>query len=403
MTHNATPKQQAADTLAEQAIRAVRPQLSSVALARDLLALGDRELLHAGPPLADPRRPCIPILNAAVAAALLENWAQTPEQAREMLGSGAISLRPAQDRNCVLPLADVLSPSMWVQVVRDANAPGRWCCSPFNGGMLHPMRVGVFKPEVVDHLRWLDHVFAPAFSAALKEPIDLIPLADQGLAEGDDGHGKTIAMTRALAACLKPRLSAAEASTCLSYLEQSPGFFLNLWMAACRCMLSAATGTKGSGVVTAAGGNGEAFGIQVAGLPGRWFTGPAVAPAIAQATPELTASSLGAIGDSALVDLLGFGAMTTLGIPRSPAAFLAAWPLEADTPNALLGHAHPGFALTRPRLTVNTRRVLSSGRQPLISLGVLDKAGQRGRLDAGYFRVPLELFSDAEESLTHAP
>ena len=150
-------------------------------------------------------------------------------------------------------------------------------------------------------------------------------------------------------------------------------------------------------------GNGDAFGIQVAGLPGRWFTGLAVAPAIAQATPEVAASSLGAIGDSALVDLLGFGAMTTLAVPRGPAAFLAAWPLEADTPNTLLGHAHPGFALTRPRLTVNTSRVLSSGRQPLISLGVLDKAGQRGRLDAGYFRVPLELFSNAKASLTHAP
>ncbi len=403
MTHRATPQQQAADRLAEQRIGAVRPQLSGVALAGDLLALGNRELLHAGPALADPHRPCTPILNAAVAAALLENWAQTPEQAREMVGSGAISLRPAQDRNCVLPLADVLSPSMWVQVVRDAHAPGRWCCSPFNGGMLHPMRVGVLKPEVVDHLRWLDHVFAPAFSAALGDPIDLIPLADQGLSEGDDGHGKTIAMTRALAACLKRRLSGAQASTCLSYLEQSPGFFLNLWMAACRCMLSAAAGTQGSGVVTAAGGNGDAFGIQVAGLPGRWFTGPAVAPAIAQATPEVAASSLGAIGDSALVDLLGFGAMTTLAIPRGPAGYLAAWPLEAEAPNALLGHAHPAFAMTRPRLTVNTSRVLSSGRQPLISLGVLDKAGQRGRLDAGFFRVPLELFSNAEQGLAHAP
>ncbi len=403
MTHRATPQQQAADTLAEQRIGAVRPQLIGVALAGDLLALGDLELLHAGPALADPHRPCTPILNAAVAAALLEKWAQTPEQAREMVGNGAISLRPAQDHNCVLPLADVLSPSMWVQVVRDANAPGRWCCSPFNGGMLHPMRVGVFKPEVVDHLRWLGQVFAPAFSATLTEPIDLIPLADQGLAEGDDGHGKTVAMTRALAACLKPRLTGAEASTCLSYLEQSPGFFLNLWMAACRCMLSAAAGTQGSGVVTAAGGNGDTFGIQVAGLPGRWFSGPAVAPAIAQAPPEVTASSLGAIGDSALVDLLGFGAMTSLAIPRGPAGYLAAWPLEADTPHALLGHAHPAFALTRPRLTVNTSRVLSSGRQPLISLGVLDKAGQRGRLDAGYFRVPLELFSNAEEGLAHAP
>ena len=402
MTQSLTPQREAADALAVSSILAVRPQLTGLARAGDQLALKPLELLHAGPPLPDPRQPCAPILNAAVAAALMENWAPSEAQARDMVLRGEIVLQPAQDRRCVLPLADVLSPSMWVQVVHDAHAPHNWCCSPLNGGMAHPLRVGIFNPDVVSQLRWLADTFAPALSSALAEPVALIELADQGLRAGDDGHGNTAAMTRALADLLSTRLGRATGRTCLGYLEQSPGFFLNLWMAACRCMLAAASGTPGAGIVTAAGGNGQTFGIQVAGLPGRWLSLPAAAPVIPRGTPEQAAASLGAIGDSALVDLLGFGAMITLAIPREPAAFVTMWPEEADAPAALLGDAHPAFAHTHPRLTVNTLRAAASRHQPLVSLGVLDKAGQAGRLGGGFYRVPIALFDQAEAELTHA-
>ena len=402
MTQHGAPQRDAADALALERILVVRPQLTRLARAGDQLGLRPLELLHAGPPLPDPRRPCTPILNAAVAAALLENWAHSESQARDMVLQGDIVLQPAQDRACVLPLADVLSPSMWVQVVQDAQVSDNWCCSPLNGGMTHPLRVGIFDADVVSHLRWLSDTFAPALAKALTEPVALIELADQGLRAGDDGHGKTAAMTDALADLLKPRLDRDSASTCLGYLAQSPGFFLNLWMAACRCMLAAAAGTHGAGIVTAAGGNGQTFGIQVAGLPNRWLSLPATAPVIPQGTPEQAAASLGAIGDSALVDLMGFGAMTTLAIPREPAAFVTLWPDQADAPAALLGDAHPAFANTHPRVTVNTRRAAAGRHQPLVSLGVLDKAGQAGRVGGGFYRVPSALFERAETALTHA-
>lgn len=402
MTQQIALQREAADALALKRILAVRPQLMRLARAGDQLGLRPLQLLHAGPPLPDPRQPCTPILNAAVAAALLENWAHSEAQARNMVLRGDIVLQPAQDRACVLPLADVLSPSMWVQVVQDVQATANWCCSPLNGGMAHPLRVGVFDADVVGHLRWLADTFAPALASALTEPVALIELADQGLRAGDDGHGKTAVMTHTFANLLKPRLDHASASICMGYLAQSPGFFLNLWMAACRCMLAAAAGTPGAGIVTAAGGNGQTFGIQVAGVPSRWFSLPATAPVILQGSPEQAAASQGAIGDSALVDMLGFGAMTTLAIPREPAAFVTLWPDQADAPAALLGDAHPAFAITHPRVTVNTLRAATNRHQPLVSLGVLDKAGQAGRMGGGFYRVPSALFERAETALTDA-
>ncbi|WP_261007651.1 DUF1116 domain-containing protein, partial [Bordetella pertussis] len=45
-----------------------------------------------------------------------------------------------------------------------------------------------------------------------------------------------------------------------------------------KCMLSAAEGMAGSSLVTAMGGNGREAGIQLAALPGRWFSRRCGAP-----------------------------------------------------------------------------------------------------------------------------
>lgn len=388
------------DALACAKVLAVRPQWVALRRARDQLGLRDFDLLCAGPPLRDLAAPCAPVLNAAASAALLEGWASTPDQARDMVHSGRITLRPAQELDCVVPLADVVSPSMWVQVVRDGTGLGRESCSPLNGGMANPMRVGMFTPAVVEHLRWLDQSFAPALQHALDQPIDLLALADEGLCAGDDCHGKTAAATRALAAALAQRLSAANSATCTDYLAQSPGFFLNLWMAASRCMLSAASGTPNASVVTAAAGNGLDFGIQLAGLPGRWFTHAADAPRVADSSAELKASSLGAIGDSAIVDLLGLGAMKTLSkASAEPAAFAATWPGMDGMPRVLLRARHPAMERAAPMMVLDARTIVRSAQEPLVSLGVVERTGQRGRLAGGFYRAPAALFAEALAAL----
>jgi hypothetical protein len=394
---DAAPACTAADLSAIASILAVAPELVALERAGDRLGLGEHVLLHAGPPLRHSGDVCTPVLHAAIAATLFEGWADTPAKASDMVRSGEISLRPAQDVGCALPLADVLSRSMWLQVVRDAAKPQRWACSPINGGPTNVMRAGVFDPAVVTQLRWLDQAFAPAYRAALAEAaVPLITLADHGLAAGDDCHGKTAAASAAFARAMRDRLHGPCADACRAFFERSPAFFLNLWMAASRSMLSAATGTPDSSVVTAAGGNGLDFGIQLAGQPGRWFTIAADAPVVPDASEAIARSSLGAIGDSAIVDLLGLGAMTTRtrGAQEAP-AFAGLWPETAQAPARLLSAMHPAFEQTHARLIVRATRVVDAASSPVISLGVLDKAGLQGRLGGGFYRAPAELFAQA--------
>ncbi|MEO7242421.1 MAG: DUF1116 domain-containing protein [Variovorax sp.] len=380
---------------------AVRPELVGLERASDCLGLTDFELLHAGPALQDPRVPCIPLRNAAMAAALFEGWAQNPQQAQDLIADGRLRLRPAQDVGCVVPLADVVSPSMWIQIVRDANDQARWAGSPINGGSTSPMRVGICDVAVVRQLHWLNTVFAPAYRIALSGgPIATIDVADQALCAGDDCHGKTAAATKVLSTLLEPRFSGVDASACRTFLMHSAGFFLNIWMASARCMLSAAAGVGGSDIVTCAAGNGQAFGLQVAGLPDRWFTSAADAPTIPNATAQQCDASLGAIGDSAIVDLLGFGAMTTCGsAPRDKPAFSTLWPDLADVPASLLHAQHPAFTRSQARILVSAAQAAQAQRQPIVSLGVLDKAGVQGRLEGGFYRVPERLFAEANAAL----
>ena len=108
----------------------------------------------------------------------------------------------------------------------------------------------------------------------------------------------------------------------------SPSLFLNLWMAATKCIMKAAEGVEGSGLITAAGGNGRDVGIQVSGLAGCWFTAPASPPkGSVQGVPADRA--LGAIGDSAIVDAYGLGAMAVNLSPGQQKAFEAVLPVDA--------------------------------------------------------------------------
>jgi hypothetical protein len=324
------------------------------------------------------------------------------DAAAGMIRRGEIALAPAQDFSVVTPLAAVVSRSMWLQRVVDAAEPARRKFAPINGGAGPAPRLGLRTPEALAHLRWLNGPFAETLGAALGEGVPLIPLAAQGLAEGDDGHGRTPAATAALRRLLAPRFGEGAAAA-RDFLDKGPSFFLNLWMAATKCILAAADGTPGSSLVTAAGANGAETGLQVAGLPGRWFTAPA-APPEGDLGAMPAARALGAIGDSAVVDTLGFGAMAMAYAPEQKAALARFLPEGGlDLPGLLLQGEHEGFGTLRPRVGLSARAVVRHGRPPVVSLGILDREGTAGRLGGGIFTPPLTLFQEAVDALEQRP
>lgn len=383
------------DRRALDALLSVAPVWTALATARDVLPDGARTILHAGPPIAAERL-AKPIRNSVLAAIQFEGWASDFAEAERLLTAGEVSVASAQDGGVMVPLAAVLSPSMVVHVVTDKHDPARVAYSPLNGGNGPAMRLGLAEERVVAHLRWLNGEFAEALGTAFRAPIDLIPIADRALAGGDDCHGRTIRATALLLEQLRPnsRLDAARKGA-IEFIAGSPSFFLNLWMAASKCIASAGA-LPGSSVVTALGGNGIEAGLQVGGLKGRWFVQPAEAPR-GRLDPGVDEGvRLGAIGDSALIDGLGLGAMAMAYAPEQAKA-LGPF-LDEPTEHfarALLFAPHPQFVETGPYFGLAARRVTAARKTVAVALGMLDREGKKGRIGGGIYRPPLALFDEA--------
>ncbi len=388
----------AADRLAWERITAARPVWTGLAPAREVLSLGEGEILHAGPPIGADG-PCRPIANSAAAAAIFEGWAANADDAASRIATGEIILRPAQDAGAAVPLASVLSPSMIVQTVEDASGTGRMAVSPINGGSGPALRLGKPGSDVVDHVRWLNTTMADALRPLAESRLDLLAMADAALAAGDDCHGRTMAATAALHDLLKGAGGPVPEEVS-SFFDTSPSIFLNLWMAACRCIASAAEGIEGSAIVTSLGANGIEVGIKLSGAPDVWTAAPAVPPTGALEPGIDPGDRLGAIGDSALVDALGFGAMAMHHAPAQREALGDYMPARPeDLGRTVFVGRHTGLTRATIRTGLSARRIADSGQSLAISLGMLDRLGERGRIGGGISVPAPALFAAALDSI----
>lgn len=391
------------NALARNQFLAVSPYWTGITQAGVALGITDHTILHAGPPISigDLTEP---IRNSAACAAVFEGWADTLESAFALIDAGNVQFKPAQDHGCVVPLAAVVTPSMQLQTVTDATQPKKVCYAPLNGGNGPAPRLGQASTEAIAHLYWLNETLADVLEDILETgPINLIEIADHGLACGDDCHGATGAASAKLREYLFGEANHLPADV-VRFLEGSPSFFLNLWMAATKLMISAPHGCKDSSFITAAGSNGKRFGIQVAGIPGHWFTCFATVPLGLIEKPFYTIAPLGAIGDSAIIDIMGLGAMVA---DRSPAQWAA---LEAYLPCApatlrkrLQLMPHPAFTRTQQTLGLFASTVAKSGLSPTIALGVLDKDGAAGRIGGGIYVPLVTPFLEATQALSEKP
>lgn len=391
-----------ADQLALQKCLAVEPVWSSMETASAALDLKPNMMLHAGPPFTDRSQVTTPIAHSAAVAAVFEGLATSLEAGLQNVRTGQIELHPAQDHAVVTPLAAVVSPSMVLHEVVDAAAPGNRSWAPINGGGDRAApRLGLCNTEALEHLRWLHGPLAETLRLCVDEPIPLLPLAVAGIRAGDDCHGLTRTATAALSSTLVRRLGTADNAVGLaSFLDAGPSFFLNLWMASVKCMMLAAEETPQASVLTAAGGNGAHTGVQVAGLAKHWFTADARAP-VGDLGGHSSDRALGAIGDSAVLDAMGFGAMAFNFSPEQRANLGSYLPSDAlGLPAALLAGRHPGFGDLNLCVGLCARRVVSHGHAPVVSLGIVDKKGEAGRLGGGIFQPPVYLFEAAVNTLT---
>ncbi|HEY4069750.1 MAG TPA: DUF1116 domain-containing protein [Burkholderiaceae bacterium] len=376
------------------AMLAVRPVLVGVEAARDALGLRARELLHAGPPFADPRHPPAALVSSIVMTCLHEGWARDEAQAEALLRRGALTLIPAQSRDCVTPLAAVVAPNTPLFRVRDAGNDGATLHAPVSVVRGADTRMGTRDGGLLARLAARDRETAPALRALLQRvgALDLWTPALHGLSHGDDLHSRTAAANEAFAAAVREHGDAALAEA----IAATPLFFLTPWMAAAALILRAGEGRDLPRLVSRAGGNGERFAIALAGAPERWIAcaatppqGPFI-PSAPQGTPVL-----GAVGDSAVIDMLGLGGQR---LAHAPEPFgLVQSRLDADhgeRARRLLLAPHPGLPQQWP-IGVDVRRVVSQANPPFVMLAMIAADGKTGFLGRGGYRPPLDLFEEA--------
>lgn len=388
-----------ADALAFEKFLAVRPAWTGMRLACEAINLEERTLLHCGPPVAVATELVQPTLNSAAVACVFEGWARTLPEALELVSSGEIQFFPAQDNRVATPMAAVVSPSMALIEMTDMAGGEHRAYAPINGGGTGgdpAPRYGRCSEEALDYLRFLNDPVAAALTAAAA-PLPWFPLLDAALTEGDDGHLRHTAAHARLLAILEQRVDFKSLPEGVAeFMHKWPFFHLNFWMAAIRCVLNGAEGVPQSSLITAFGGNGTQFGLQLSAEPRRWHVIPATPPRGRVREPYDETGGVGAYGDSAVVEAFGLGAMAYAFAPDMHALHEGFCPSDLTTlPMQLLCGSHPAMPISRARVGLCARRIVEVGATPVVELGIVEKTGTGGGLGAGLYRPELELFRQA--------
>jgi len=403
----------AANRLALERLIGAEPMWVDVRPAGEALAdMTPTTILHAGPPIAWERM-CGAMRGGIIGALLYEHLAGTPEEAEKLAASGAIRFAPCHSRDAVGPMAGIISASMPVMIVE--NAPGGTrAFATFNEGWGRTLRFGAYDDSVIDRLRWMARVLAPALRQAVQRlgGINVKSLTARALHMGDEAHNRDLAGTSLLFKTLAPALAAGDLPrgdlvAVLEFLAQQEHFFLNVSMAACKGMLMAAEPIPNCTLVTAIARNGVEVGIRVSGLGPAWFTAPALVPdglffagfSAADANPDL--------GDSAISETAGIGAFV-MGAAPAIVQFVGGTPADAlrytkamyritlgENPNYTL----PALDFRGAPLGIDVRKVVETNTAPVINTGIAHRQPGHGLVGAGVVPAPLGCFEAAERAM----
>jgi len=384
--------------------------------AEALSGIGERMILHAGPPIGWERM-CGPMRGAIAGIAVFEGWAGDLAEGERLAAEGAFAFHPNHDFGAVGPMTGMTTMSQPVMVVENRATGNRSYCT-INEGLGKVMRFGGNDAEVLDRLRWLRDVLGPAMGAALRnsDGIPLKALIARGLTMGDEMHQRNVACSGLLLRALAPELArgatdSAALAESLAFIGGNDQFFLNVAMAMGKAIMDPVRGIEGSSVVTAMSRNGTDFGIRVSGTGDRWFTAPVEMPeglyfpgfSAADANPDM--------GDSTIVETVGLGGFAMAAAP-AVAGFVGA---GAASEAALFTQSMAEITFgenpewTIPSLDyqgvptgIDVRFVVESGIAPTINTGIAHREPGRGQVGAGVVKAPLACFDAAALALAEA-
>ncbi len=399
---------------AVQRIFEAEPVLVDVCPAGEVIeGLGERMVLHAGPPI-EWEAMCGPLKGAIAGAVVLEGWAADLDAAQALAATGQITFHPNHHFDAVGPMTGLITRSMPVMVVENRRFGNRAYCT-LNEGLGKVMRFGGNDEEVLARLRWLANTLGPALSAALRayHGIALKGIVARGLAMGDEMHQRNVGCTSLLLRELAPALARTmddreTAGSVLAFIGGNDQFFLNVAMVMGKAIMDPVSGIAGASVVAAMTRNGTEFGIRVSGTGDTWFTAPVEMPS-GLYFPGFTENDANPdIGDSTIVETMGLGGFAMAASP-AVAGFVGA------------GSAADAFNYTRAMYDITVGRnpdwtipsldfagvptgidalkVVETGIVPTINTGIAHREPGIGQVGAGVVRAPLRCFEQALEAL----
>ncbi|MDA1001071.1 MAG: DUF1116 domain-containing protein [bacterium] len=374
--------------------------------------LGERVILHAGPPIGWERMSG-PLRGAVAGAAVLEGWAPDLESAADMAAAGAFTFHPNHHFDAVGPMTGMTTRSMPVMVVENRKFGNRAYCA-LNEGLGKVMRFGGNDAEVLDRLRWLAEVLGPALSDTLRQRggVPLKSIVARGLSMGDEMHQRNVACTGIFLREMAPAIvravpDAEKAAAILEFIAGNDQFFLNIAMVMGKAIMDPVRNIEGASVVTAMCRNGTDFGIRVSGTGDEWFIAPVEMPeglyfpgfSEKDANPDM--------GDSTIIETMGLGGFAMAAAP-AVAGFVG-----AGSASAAQGYTRSMYEITlaqNPDWTIpalnfagtpagiDIRKVIETGLAPVINTGIAHREPGVGQVGAGIVRAPMACFEQALEA-----
>lgn len=373
-------------------------------------------LLHAGPPIRW-KNMTSPMQGSCLGAALFEGWAENEEKARELFQRGEVRLIPCHHVDTVGPMGGITSANMPVFVVENKENGNRGYCT-MNEGIGAVLRFGAYSGEVIERLMWMRDVLGPVLSAALKhlpQGLPINPLVAKAVAMGDEFHQRNIAASLLFLKEVSPvitllPIAESQKQEVIRFLADTDQFFLNIMMASAKTVMDGARIVEEGTVVTAMCRNGENFGIRISGMGDQWFTAPVNTPQGLYFTGYSGTDANPDIGDSAIVETIGFGGMAMIAAP-AVTRFVGAGGFKdaLETSNKMMEivcSRNPNFMIPTWNfqgacLGIDARLVVEKQITPVINTGIAHKQAGIGQIGAGTVHPPLECFCKAVAAYAH--
>jgi len=189
------------------------------------------------------------------------------------------------------------------------------------------------------------------------------------------------------------------------FLANTDQFFLNVMMAVGKSIVDYARKVTEGTVVTTMTRNGKDFGIRISGMGDEWFTAPVEMPHGLYFTGYTENDASPDIGDSAITETVGVGAMVTVAAPAvtrfvgSGGGYDDALKITEQMNRVCLSNnanwSIPNWNFKGAPLGIDAAKVVATGITPMINTGIAHKQAGIGQIGAGTARAPLACFEKA--------